>query len=64
MERVMGHAYMWAHVASMIRWRSCAAREFLVLLAIPYRALMQLANACITLSVWVMVGLVMRLCWN
>ncbi len=59
-----GRACTWAFVASMIRWRSCAACEFLVLLIMPFSALMQSANACITLSAWVMVGLVMCLCWN
>jgi hypothetical protein len=54
----------WACVASMIHWRSCAAWEFLALLVMPCRALTQSANLCITLSAWVMVGLVMRLCWN
>ncbi len=57
-----GCACIWAFVASMIRWRSCAACEFLALLVMPCSALTQLANACITLSAWVMVGLVMRLC--
>ena len=59
-----GCACTWAFVASMIHWRSCAASEFLALLIKPCRVLMQSANACITLSAWVMVGLVMRLCWN
>ncbi len=59
-----GCACTWAVVASMIRWRSCAACEFLVLLVMPCSALTQSANVCITLSAWVMVGLVMRLCWN
>ena len=59
-----GHACTWAFVASMIRCRSCAAWKFLVLLVMPCSVLMQSANACITLSVWVMVGLVMQLCWN
>ena len=60
----LGRACTWAFVASMIYWRSCAASEFLALLIKPCRVLMQSANACITLSAWVMVGLVMRLCWN
>jgi hypothetical protein len=59
-----GCACTWACVASMIRWRSCAACKFLALLVMPCRALTQSANACITLLAWVMVGLVMRLCWN
>ena len=59
-----GYACTWAFVASMIRLRSCAACEFLVLLVMHCSALTQLANAYITLSAWVMVGLVMRLCWN
>ena len=45
----------------------CAIMErviLLVLLDMPCNALTQSANACITLSAWVMVGLVMRLCWN
>ena len=57
-----GCACTWAFVASMIHWRSCAACKFLVLLVTPCSALTQSANACITLSAWVMVGLVMRLC--
>jgi hypothetical protein len=60
----LGCACTWAFVASMIRWRSCAAWEFLAQPIMPCSALTQSANACITLSVWVMVGLVMRLCWN
>ncbi len=59
-----GCACTWAFVASMICWRSCAACEFLALPGMPCSALTQSANACITLSAWVMVGLVMRLCWN
>ncbi len=59
-----GCACTWAFVASMIRWRSCAACEFLALLVMPCSALTQLDNACITLSAWVMVGLVMCLCSN
>ncbi len=57
-----GCACIWAFVASMICWRSCAACEFLALPVMPCSALTQSANACITLSAWVMVGLVMRLC--
>ena len=59
-----GCACMCAVVVSMIRWRSWAACEFLALLVMPCSALTQSANACITLSAWVMVGLVMRLCWK
>ena len=57
-----GCACTWVFVASMIRWRSCAACKFLALLVMPCSALTQSANACITLLAWVMVGLVMRLC--
>jgi hypothetical protein len=49
---------MLAYVALMICCRSCAAWEFLALPIMPCRA--QLADACITLLAWVMVGLVMR----
>ncbi len=59
-----GCACTWAFVASMIRWRSCAACKFLALPVMPCSALIQSANVCITLSAWMMVGLVMRLCWN
>jgi hypothetical protein len=59
-----GRACTWAFVASMMRWRSCAACKFLALLVMPCSTLTQSANACITLSAWVMVELVMRLCWN
>ena len=59
-----GPACTWAFVAYMMRWRSCAAGEFLALLVMSCSTLTQSANACITLSAWVMVGLVMRLCWN
>jgi len=59
-----GRACTWAFVAYMMCWRSCAAGEFLALLVMSCSTLTQSANACITLSAWVMVGLVMRLCWN
>ena len=55
-----GCACTWAFVASMICWRSCAACKFLALPVMPCSALIQSANVCITLSAWVMVGLVMR----
>ena len=53
-----------ALVASTIRCRSCVACEALALPVIPCIAFTHSANACITLSAWVMVGLVMCLCWN
>ncbi len=56
-----GHACTWALVASMMRWRSC---ESLALLIMFCSALTQSANACNTLSAWVMVGLVMHLRWH
>ncbi len=52
-------------VATSSKRSGCAFTwAFLALLVMPCSALMQSANACITLSAWVMVGLVMHLCWN
>ena len=59
-----GCAFICACVASTICWRSFVARECLSLPVMPWIALTQSANACITLSACVMEGLVMRLCWN
>jgi hypothetical protein len=59
-----GCAFICACVASTIPWRSFVARECLSLPVMPWIALMQSANACITLLACVMEGLVMRLCWN
>jgi hypothetical protein len=60
----LGCAFMCAYVASTIRWRSSGAREVLSLTVMPWMALTQSAKARITLSVCVMEGLVMRLCWK
>ncbi len=57
-----GCAFICACVASTIRWRSFVARECLSLPVMPWIALTQSANACITLSACVMEGLAMRLC--
>ncbi len=59
-----GYAFICACVASTICWRSFVAGECLSLPVMPWIALMQSANACITLLACVMKGLVMRLCWN
>jgi hypothetical protein len=57
-----GFVYMGACVATMINCKSCAVSELLALTVIPWMALTHSASACITLSVCVMEGLVMRLC--
>ncbi len=59
-----GCAFICTCVASTIHWRSFMAGECLSLPVMPWIALLQSANACITLLVCVMEGLVMRLCWN
>ncbi len=59
-----GCASKWACVASIIRCRPCVAWEVLALPVIPWMAMTQSANAWITLSVCVMEGLVILLCWN
>ncbi len=57
-------ACKWACVASTMCCKSCTAWEVLDLPVIPWMALTQSANACITLLACVMEGLVIRLCWN
>jgi hypothetical protein len=57
-------AFMCACAASTLCWRSFVAGEVLSLPVMPWMALMQSANARITLSVCVMERLVMSLCWN
>jgi hypothetical protein len=59
-----GCAFICACVASAICWRSFVAGECLSLPVMPWIALTQSANACITLLACVMEGLMMRLCWN
>ncbi len=61
---LLGCACMWVCVESMICCRSCAAWEVLALSVIPWMALKQSANACITLSMCVMQWLVIGMCWN
>ncbi len=61
---LLGCASKWESVASSICCRSCAARAILAWPIIPWMALTQSANECITLLAWVMVGLVIPLCWN
>jgi hypothetical protein len=50
-----------AHVAFTMHWRSFASCAVVPPVA-PVIVLTHSANACITLSVWVMVGFVMFLC--
>ncbi len=57
-------AFICACVGSTICWRSFVAGECLSLPVMPWIALMQSADACITLLACVMEGLVMHLCWN
>ncbi len=59
-----GCAFICTCVASTIHWRSFVARECLSLPVMPWIALTQSANACITLLACVMEGLVMPLCRN
>ncbi len=60
----LGCAFICTCVASTICWRSFVAGECLLLPVMPWIALMQSANACITFLACVMEGLVMRLFWN
>jgi hypothetical protein len=57
-------AFICACVASTIHWRSFMTGECLSLPVMPWIALTQSANVCITLLACVMEGLVMHLCWN
>ena len=59
-----GCALICACVVSTICCRSFVVGECLSLPVMPWMALTQSANACITLSACVTEGLVMRLCWN
>ncbi len=60
---LMGASFLCsaARVAFTMRWRSFVSCAVVPPVA-PIIALMHSANACITLSAWVMVGFVMFLC--
>ena len=59
-----GYAFICNCVASTMHCRSVVAWKFLSLPVMTWMALTPSANACITLSVCVIEGLVMHLCWN
>ena len=59
-----GCALICACVVSTICCRSFVVGECLSLPVMPWMALTQSANVCITLSACLTEGLVMRLCWN